>query len=224
MHSASSRVTRSRMSIAISTITRSAPVPERNIAMAASMRSAWVADAPLSAAICTAAVSWVPMVSNLTHCLLALVPFRGVKRALLKIAIARAAPFEQTVVAPGVTTTEGITAELRPDDRLGKFCRADDLDLVNGVKNRGRSLRPHRSRGPIRDEHAPTRCAVHRFEIRIICCVIPGRREAASPESITTDRGLWIPGSPPSVAPRNDRGRIFVDGSRTRPSLLAILL
>jgi len=34
--------------------------------------------------------------------------------------------------------------------------------------------------------------------------VIPGRREAASPESITTGRGLWIPGSPPSVAPRND--------------------
>src|SRR5262249_53772040 len=38
----------------------------------------------------------------------------------------------------------------------------------------------------------------------IICGVIPGRREAASPESITTGRGLWIPGSPPSVAPRND--------------------
>ncbi len=35
--------------------------------------------------------------------------------------------------------------------------------------------------------------------------VIPGRREAASPESITTGRGLWIPGSPPSVAPRNDQ-------------------
>src|SRR6266404_4236859 len=35
-------------------------------------------------------------------------------------------------------------------------------------------------------------------------CVIPGRHEVASPESITTGRGLWIPGSPPSVAPRND--------------------
>jgi hypothetical protein len=32
-----------------------------------------------------------------------------------------------------------------------------------------------------------------------------GAREAASPESMTTGRGLWIPGSPPSVAPRNDQ-------------------
>jgi hypothetical protein len=31
------------------------------------------------------------------------------------------------------------------------------------------------------------------------------RSDAASPESITTGRGLWIPGSPPSVAPRNDQ-------------------
>jgi hypothetical protein len=29
------------------------------------------------------------------------------------------------------------------------------------------------------------------------CVVIPGRRAAASPESITNDRGVWIPGSPP---------------------------
>jgi hypothetical protein len=37
--------------------------------------------------------------------------------------------------------------------------------------------------------------------------VIPGRRSEAkaNPESITADRGLWIPGSPPSVAPRNDQ-------------------
>jgi hypothetical protein len=28
---------------------------------------------------------------------------------------------------------EGITAERRCDDRLGKFCRVDDLDLVNGA-------------------------------------------------------------------------------------------
>jgi hypothetical protein len=31
-----------------------------------------------------------------------------------------------------------------------------------------------------------------------------GAAKAASPESITAGRGLWIPGSPPSVAPRND--------------------
>ena len=34
--------------------------------------------------------------------------------------------------------------------------------------------------------------------------VIPGRREAASPESITTDRGLWIPGSLAMLGTRND--------------------
>jgi hypothetical protein len=50
--------------------------------------------------------------------------------------------------------------------------------------------------------------------------VIPGRREAASPESITADlaelsprvdlecRRLWIPGSRPSAAPRNDEIKI----------------
>src|SRR5262245_43340113 len=47
--------------------------------------------------------------------------------------------------------------------------------------------------------------------------VIPGRRHrvrpsagpmtgsTASPESITTGRGLWIQGSPPSAAPRDDQ-------------------
>ncbi len=35
--------------------------------------------------------------------------------------------------------------------------------------------------------------------------VIPGRREAANPGSITTAEGYEIPGSPPSVAPRNDQ-------------------
>src|SRR5215831_1632797 len=34
--------------------------------------------------------------------------------------------------------------------------------------------------------------------------VIPGRRRAASPESIATDRGLWIPGSLAALGPRND--------------------
>jgi hypothetical protein len=33
--------------------------------------------------------------------------------------------------------TESITAALRRERWLGKFCRADDLDLVNGAKNRG---------------------------------------------------------------------------------------
>ena len=45
---------------------------------------------------------------------------------------------------------------------------------------------------------------VRRFRNSNHMLVIPGRREAASPESITTGRGVWIPGSPPSVAPRND--------------------
>jgi hypothetical protein len=30
-----------------------------------------------------------------------------------------------------VAMTQDITAERRCDDRLGKFCRVDDLDLVN---------------------------------------------------------------------------------------------
>jgi len=49
------------------------------------------------------------------------------------------------------------------------------------------------------------------FEIPIMCRVIPGRREAASPESITIGRGLWIPGSPPSVAPRNEQVAQMID-------------
>src|SRR5262249_60225459 len=48
------------------------------------------------------------------------------------------------------------------------------------------------------------------FENRIICALIPGRREVASPESLTTGRGLWIPGSPPSVAPRNDQAEHMI--------------
>src|SRR6267378_8586805 len=51
----------------------------------------------------------------------------------------------------------------------------------------------------------PTFRLVERFRSSNHMLVIPGRREAASPESITTGRGLWIPGSPPSVAPRNDQ-------------------
>jgi hypothetical protein len=46
---------------------------------------------------------------------------------------------------------------------------------------------------------------VERFRSSNHMLVIPGRREAASPESITTGRGLWIPGSPPSVSPRIDQ-------------------
>jgi hypothetical protein len=49
---------------------------------------------------------------------------------------------------------------------------------------------------------------VERFRGSNHMLVIPGRREAASPESITTGRGLWIPGSPPAVAPRNDQAPI----------------
>src|SRR5882672_7555782 len=51
----------------------------------------------------------------------------------------------------------------------------------------------------------PAMVLVERFRSSNHMLVIPGRREAASPESITADRGLWIPGSPPSVALRNDQ-------------------
>src|SRR5215469_7712286 len=58
MCSASRRMTRSRMSSATSTISRSAPLPERSTAMACSLLSAWVTVAPLSIAILVAVVSW----------------------------------------------------------------------------------------------------------------------------------------------------------------------
>src|SRR6204780_3295225 len=58
MCSASSRCTRSRMSIATSTINRSAPRPERSTATAWVMSAAWVTVAPLSIAILVAVVSW----------------------------------------------------------------------------------------------------------------------------------------------------------------------
>jgi hypothetical protein len=40
------------------------------------------------------------------------------------------------------------------------------------------------------------------LEFRIICSVIPGRREAANPESITPDYGFRVRHL--AVAPRND--------------------
>src|SRR5438067_10554143 len=58
MCSASSRITRSRMSRATSTSSRSAPLPPRSTAMACSIASAWVTDAPFSIAILVAVVSW----------------------------------------------------------------------------------------------------------------------------------------------------------------------
>src|SRR5882724_6986831 len=58
MCSASSRITRSRISSATSTSSRSAPLPPRNTAIACSMVSAWVTEAPLSMAILVAVVSW----------------------------------------------------------------------------------------------------------------------------------------------------------------------
>src|ERR1700681_2137157 len=72
MCSASSRRTRSRMSMATSTNRRSAPLPDRSTAMAVSMRSAWVTDAPLSIAILVAAVSCplrVPTIKSRMSCL-----------------------------------------------------------------------------------------------------------------------------------------------------------
>src|SRR5580704_16240198 len=58
MCSASSRITRSRMSRATSTSNRSAPLPPRNTRIACSWSSAWVTEAPLSMAILVAVVSW----------------------------------------------------------------------------------------------------------------------------------------------------------------------
>src|SRR4051812_31401334 len=58
MCSASSRITRSRMSRATSTSIRSAPLPPRSTAIACSVVSAWVTDAPFSIAILVAVVSW----------------------------------------------------------------------------------------------------------------------------------------------------------------------
>src|SRR5580658_6557609 len=58
MCSASSRITRSRMSRATSTKSRSAPLPPRNTRIACSWSSAWVTEAPLSMAILVAVVSW----------------------------------------------------------------------------------------------------------------------------------------------------------------------
>src|SRR2546423_13256638 len=58
MCSASSRVIRSRMSIATSTSSRSALRPERSTRNAISAPSAWVTVAPLSMASLVASVSW----------------------------------------------------------------------------------------------------------------------------------------------------------------------
>src|ERR1700690_2274562 len=58
MCSASSRITRSRMSRETSTSNRSAPLPPRNTRMACSWSSACVTEAPLSMAILVAVVSW----------------------------------------------------------------------------------------------------------------------------------------------------------------------
>src|ERR1700737_5386895 len=58
MCSASSRITRSRMSRATSTSSRSAPLPPRSTRIACSRSSACVTEAPLSMAILVAVVSW----------------------------------------------------------------------------------------------------------------------------------------------------------------------
>src|SRR6478672_10753169 len=58
MCSASSRITRSRMSSATSTSKRSAPLPPRSTPIACSLPSACVTEAPLSIAILVAVVSW----------------------------------------------------------------------------------------------------------------------------------------------------------------------
>src|ERR1700733_9995325 len=58
IRSASSAVTSARMSIATSTINKSAPRPERNTASAWSVSAACVTSAPFSIAILVAGVSW----------------------------------------------------------------------------------------------------------------------------------------------------------------------
>src|SRR3979490_283255 len=58
MCSASSRITRSRVSRKTSATNRSAPLPPRNTRIACSWSSAWVTEAPLSMAILVAVVSW----------------------------------------------------------------------------------------------------------------------------------------------------------------------
>src|SRR6201989_3149111 len=58
MCSASSRITKSRMSSATSTSKRSPPLPPRSTRIASSWSSAWVTEAPLSMAILVAVVSW----------------------------------------------------------------------------------------------------------------------------------------------------------------------
>src|SRR5260221_1879613 len=58
MGSASSRITRARISRPTSTSSRSAPLPPRSTRIACSWSSAWVTEAPLSMAILVAVVSW----------------------------------------------------------------------------------------------------------------------------------------------------------------------
>src|SRR5882762_1159680 len=58
MCSASSRITRSRISSATSTSSKSAPLPPRSTRIACSLSSACVTEAPLSMAILVAVVSW----------------------------------------------------------------------------------------------------------------------------------------------------------------------
>src|SRR6266446_4688134 len=88
-----------------------------------------------------------------------------------------------------------------------------DAVLKCGFGTRLRIARSHRSKtGKVR-QYLPTQdtpLLVERFRSSNHMLVIPGRREAASPESITTGRGLWIPGSPPSVAPRNDQAEHMI--------------
>src|SRR4051812_32416493 len=74
MCSISSFSTRERMSTATSTISRSAPLPERSTASACSIDSAWVTDAPRSMAILVAVVSW-PLSVPTMRSRIGLVPF-----------------------------------------------------------------------------------------------------------------------------------------------------
>src|SRR5574337_246423 len=83
MRSPSSRVIRSRMSSATSTIVKSAPRPERSTASACSLLSAWMTLAPLSMAILLAAVSWPPSEPTIRSRMAAFLYARGALSSVL---------------------------------------------------------------------------------------------------------------------------------------------
>src|SRR5690348_7439883 len=117
MRSISSLPTRSRMSTATSTISRSAPLPDRSTASACSIDSAWVTAAPRSIAILVAVVSWPLSVPTMRSLMLAsLVPFGldhfGHGHAELILDQHHFAPGNETVVDIDVDRLADLAIEL----------------------------------------------------------------------------------------------------------------